>query len=104
MRYFLAENVEIATKVNQEIQTALDPKELESFARQIASGMVRYTMVIYYLMLKHRMHFIVTLIEPYPGSNLHYTTMPPRCETTLAQTGHVPPKIGGGVISVRKIT
>ena len=47
MRYFLAENVEIATKVNQEIQTALHPKELESFARQIASGMVRYTMVIY---------------------------------------------------------
>ena len=37
----LAENVEIATKVNQEIQTALDPKELESFARQIANGMVR---------------------------------------------------------------
>ncbi|XP_046848304.1 uncharacterized protein LOC124441866 isoform X2 [Xenia sp. Carnegie-2017] len=32
-------NVKIASKFKNELQTALDPKELESFARQIASGM-----------------------------------------------------------------
>ena len=37
---FLALNLEIASKINEEIQDALDPMELESFARQIASGMV----------------------------------------------------------------
>ena len=50
----LAENVEIATKVNQEIQAALDPNELESFARQIANGMVRYYLDEHNYYYKHR--------------------------------------------------
>ncbi|CAB4037807.1 TK kinase [Paramuricea clavata] len=32
-------NFEIASRINEEIRVALDPKELESFARQIATGM-----------------------------------------------------------------
>ncbi|XP_028415315.1 uncharacterized protein LOC114538353 isoform X3 [Dendronephthya gigantea] len=32
-------NLEVAAKINEELRNALDPKELESFARQIASGM-----------------------------------------------------------------
>ncbi|CAB3983171.1 platelet-derived growth factor receptor alpha isoform X1 [Paramuricea clavata] len=32
-------NIEIASRINEEIRYALDPKELESFARQIATGM-----------------------------------------------------------------
>jgi hypothetical protein len=36
----LALNLEVASKMKEELQTALDPKELESFARQIACGMV----------------------------------------------------------------
>ncbi|XP_046848279.1 fibroblast growth factor receptor-like isoform X2 [Xenia sp. Carnegie-2017] len=32
-------NVEIASRIKNELRAALDPKELESFARQIASGM-----------------------------------------------------------------
>ena len=33
-------NYEIASKINEEVRSALDPKELECFARQIAAGMV----------------------------------------------------------------
>ena len=36
----LALNLEIAAKIKEELRTALDTKELESFARQIACGMV----------------------------------------------------------------
>ena len=34
-------NFKIASKINEEVSDALNPKELESFARQIATGMVR---------------------------------------------------------------
>ena len=37
-------NIEIASRINEEIRFALDPKELESFARQIATGMVNYNL------------------------------------------------------------
>ena len=33
-------NLEIAAKIKEELRTALNTKELESFARQIACGMV----------------------------------------------------------------
>lgn len=33
-------NIEVSLKLKEKIQTTLDGKELESFARQIASGMV----------------------------------------------------------------
>ena len=38
--YILDLNFEIASRIKEEIRVALVPKELESFARQIATGMV----------------------------------------------------------------
>jgi hypothetical protein len=40
--YTLDLNFKIASRINEEIRAALDTKELESFARQIASGMVNF--------------------------------------------------------------
>ena len=40
--FLLALNIEVASKINEELRNALDPKELESFARQIACGMVSH--------------------------------------------------------------
>jgi hypothetical protein len=40
--YILDLNFAIAARINEEIRVALDPKELESFARQIATGMVNF--------------------------------------------------------------
>jgi hypothetical protein len=45
--FSLALNLEVASKINEELRTALDPKELESFARQIACGMVSYVMFLH---------------------------------------------------------
>jgi hypothetical protein len=44
LSYNLDLNIDIASRINEEIRFALDPKELESFARQIATGMVNYNL------------------------------------------------------------
>ena len=46
--YTLDLNFKIASRINEEIRAALDTKELESFARQIASGMVNFVHKIIY--------------------------------------------------------
>ena len=42
MIYIIELNIEFALKLKEKIRTTLDDKELESFARQIASGMVNF--------------------------------------------------------------
>ncbi len=46
-------NLEVASKINEELRTALDPKELESFARQIACGMVNSDKLLMFFMYKN---------------------------------------------------
>jgi hypothetical protein len=40
--------LEIASKIKEEVCHALDPKELECFARQIATGMVNIVTMLRY--------------------------------------------------------
>ena len=54
MIYIIELNIEFALKLKEKIRTTLDDKELESFACQIASGMVTF---------RHNTLFLELLIE-----------------------------------------
>ena len=59
MIYIIELNIEFALKLKEKIRTTLDDKELESFARQIASGMVNFL---------HNTLFLELLVEGFtPG-------------------------------------
>ena len=51
MIYIIELNIEFALKLKEKIRTTLDDKELESFARQIASGMVNFLLKTLFLEL-----------------------------------------------------
>ena len=69
-------NLEVASKINEELRTALDPKELESFARQIACGMVNSDKLLMFFMYKNNKTRLVQVILTF--FDIGYTYLPLR--------------------------